>query len=31
MNQEQIDKRAFYNQVHDAAIAAGYQVPSRES
>lgn len=31
MNQEQIDKRAFYIQVHDAAIAAGYLVPSREN
>lgn len=29
MNQEQIDKRAFINQVHDAAIAAGYRVPHR--
>jgi hypothetical protein len=30
INQEQIDKRAFINQVHDAAVAAGYRVPSRE-
>ncbi|TLX16268.1 hypothetical protein [Rhizobium sp. MHM7A] len=31
MNQEQIDKRAFIKQVHDAAVAAGYRVPSREN
>jgi hypothetical protein len=29
MNQEQIDKRAFITQVHDAAEKAGYTVPSR--
>lgn len=31
MNQERIDKRAFINQVHDAAIASGYRVPHREN
>lgn len=29
MNQEQIDKRAFIIQMHDAAEKAGYSVPSR--